>query len=208
MTLQSEPYPKRRLDALSGVLLLVTLAALVGTAWVRFFGTSNRPSAVVGGEAPPLRLIDAETGEPIVLVGLNDKVAWLVFWSAASPTGRPCLSALEAATRGLMAHPRFAMVSAAIETGDPAKVRATAREAGFHPRVYLADDETCRRFQVGNADPPLHILIDAGSRIMAMARGDGQPMMARFAELARERLEEIDPRGEDRFAAAPIHQRR
>ena len=38
--------------------------------------------------------------------------------------------------------------------------------------AYLATPETRRRFRAEVADPPLHILIDAGGRVLAMARGD------------------------------------
>ena len=106
----------------------------------------------MGVEAPPLRLIDPETSEPIVLAGLNDKVVWVVFWSAASPSGRSCLAELESASRRLRMHRRFAMVAAAVELDDPAKVQAAAREAGFQPPVYLAGPETRRRF---HAEAPI-----------------------------------------------------
>ena len=204
MDLESEPYPKRRIDPMSGLMMLVTLVAIAGAAWLRF-GRSSSPevaTAAVGVEAPPLRLIDPETSEPIVLVGLNGKVVWVVFWSAASPSGRSCLAELESASRRLRTHRRFAMVAAAVELDDPAKVRAAAREAGFQPPVYLAGAETRRRFHAEDADPPLHVLIDAGGRILAMARGDGQPTIGRIAEEARRRLDEIDPHGEMRFASA------
>ena len=124
MDMTGEPYPKRRIDAMSGVLMLVTVAALAGVAWMRL-GWSSTPvgsTAAVGAEAPPLRLIDLETSEPVVLVGLTSKVVWVVFWSAGSPSGQSCLTALEAATRRLRTHRRFAMVTAAVESDDPAAV--------------------------------------------------------------------------------------
>jgi hypothetical protein len=202
--LESEPYPKRRVDAMTGLMMLATLVALASAAWMRFGRSSSpvAPDATVGAEAPALRLIDPETAEPIVLVGLNDKVVWVVFWSAASPSGRACLSEVESASRRLRMHRRFAMVAAAVELEDPAKVRAAAREAEFQRPVYLAGPETRRRFRAESADPPLHVLIDAGGRILAMARGDGQPTIGRIAEQARRRLDEIDPGGEMRFASA------
>ena len=89
MDVTSEPYPKRRIDSMGGLMMLVTLAALCGTAWLRL-GRGSAPeatTAAIGVEAPPLRLIDPETSEPVVLVGLNSKVVWVVFWSAAAPSG-------------------------------------------------------------------------------------------------------------------------
>jgi hypothetical protein len=202
--LESEPYPKRRVDAMSGLMMLVTLVALAGAAWLRFDRSSSPAvsTAIVGAEAPPLRLTDPETSEPIVLVGLRDKVVWVVFWSAASPSGRSCLAELETASRRLRMHRRFATVAAAVEFDDPAKVQAAVRESEFKPPVYLAGAETRRRFHAESADPPLHVLIDSGGRILAMARGGGQPTIGRIAELARRRLDEIDPLGEIRFALA------
>ena len=135
MDVTSEPYPKRRIDSMSGLMMLVTLAALAGSAWLRF-GRSSAPEAstvAVGAEAPPLRLIDPETSEPVVLVGLNSKVVWVVFWSAASPSGRSCLAELEAASKRLRAHRRFAMVTAAVESDDPAAVREAVEAAGVEP---------------------------------------------------------------------------
>jgi hypothetical protein len=202
--LKSEPYPKRRIDAMSGVMMLVTFAALAGAAWLRF-GRSSSPessSAAVGAEAPPLRLIDLESSEPIVLVGLNRKVVWLVFWSAAAPSGRACLPELESASRRLRMHRQFAMVTAAVEVDDPSAVRAAIRAADFKLPAYLAGPETRQRFRAENADPPLHVLIDVGGRVLAMARGDGRPAIDRIAEEARRRLDELDPLGETRFASA------
>jgi hypothetical protein len=202
--LESEPYPKRRVDAMSGVMMLVTLAALAGAAWLRF-GRSSSPESsttAVGAEAPPLRLIDLESSEPIVLVGLNRKVVWLVFWSAAAPSGRACLPELESASRRLRMHRQFAMVTAAVEVHDPSAVRAAIRSADFQLPAYLAGPETRRRFGAENADPPLHVLIDVGGRVLAMARGEGRPAIDRIAEEARRRLDELDPLGETRFASA------
>ena len=201
--LESEPYPKRRIDAMTGVMMLLTLAALSGTAWLRLRPSPGASGATVGAEAPPLKLIDPETSEPIVLAGLKDKVAWVVFWSAGSESGRTCLAELETATSRLRMHRRFALVAAASAEGDDAaKIRSAARAAGFQQPVYLAGEETRRRFHAEACDPPLHVLIDAGSGILAMARGDGRPTIDRIAELARDRLDEIDPEGQTRFAVA------
>ncbi len=153
-----------------------------------------------------MRLIDPETSEPVVLVGLNSKVVWVVFWSAAAPSGRSCLAELESATKRLRSHRSFAMVTAAIESDDPTAVRRAVEASGVNLPAYLAAPETRRRFRAEVADPPLHILIDAGGRVLAMARGDG-PTIGRIAEVARRRLEELDPVGETRFAARADQER-
>jgi hypothetical protein len=209
LDVQGEPYPKRRVEPMSGLMLLVTVAALAGAAWLRFgrSSASGAPVAVVGAEAPPLRLSDPETAEPVVLAGLNTKVVWVVFWSAGAPSGRKCLAELETASRRLRMHRRFAMVTAAVEIDDPAAVRAVVREAGFTLPTYLVGAETRRRFHAENADPPLHVLIDAGGRVLAMARDNGSTSIGRMAEHARRRLDEIDPQGETRFASGSIRRR-
>lgn len=205
MDLKSEPYPKRRVDAMSGLMMLVTLAALLGAAWMRLGRSSPEPaSASVGADAPPLRLIDLQTSEPIVLLGLNQKVVWVVFWSAAAPSGRACLPELEAASRRLRLHRKFALVPAAVEVEDPSAVRAAIKAADFKLPAYLAGPETRRRFGAEKADPPLHVLFDVGGRILAMARGGSAPAIGRIAEEAQNRLDEVDPVGETRVASAMI----
>ncbi len=91
MEVTGEPYPKRRVDAMTGLMLAVTLAALAGTAWMRFGrpAASEGTTAAIGVPAPPLRLIDPATSEPVVLLGLNNKVVWAVFWSARRTPGEP-----------------------------------------------------------------------------------------------------------------------
>ncbi|MGZ3472402.1 MAG: hypothetical protein ACXVA6_20735 [Isosphaeraceae bacterium] len=80
---------------MSVLLALVTLVLVGWTAWLRF-GPASRPEPpAVGLALPPLRLLDLETAEPLVLLGAKGKVTWIVFWSAGSPSGRASLSKLE-----------------------------------------------------------------------------------------------------------------
>jgi hypothetical protein len=206
---KSEPYSKRRVEPMRRLMLLVTLVALAGAAWLRFGRSSafQASTAVVGAEAPPLRLNDLETSEPVVLAGLNTKVVWLVFWSARAASAQSCLGELETASRRLRMHRQFAMVTAAIEIDDPAAVRGAVQKADFKLPTYLAGAEARRRFHAESADPPLHVLLDAGGRILVMARGDSPSAIGRIAEEARRRLEEIDPLGETRFASTMLYAR-
>jgi hypothetical protein len=135
-------------------------------------------------------------------VGLQGKVVWVVFWSAEASSGRTCLAELAAAVKRLEAHRRFAVVTAAVEAGHPGRVRATVAAHGVDLPVYLAAPETRRQFGAENADPPLHVLIDADGRVLAMARGAGRPTLERIAEQAGRRLDELDPLGPTRFAGA------
>jgi hypothetical protein len=192
----------RRIDRLSAAMGVVTAAALLAAAWQRFGPSSAPEPLAVGAEAPLLRLLDLETSDPLVLVGLQGKVVWVVFWSAAAPSGRSCLPELAAAWKGLKAHRRFSLVTAAVEAGDPGRVRATVAASGVDLPVYLASPQTRRRFGAERGDPPLHVLIDDQGQVIAMARGAGRATIERIADLARRRLDELDPLGQTRFASA------
>ena len=79
---------------------------------------------------------------------------------------------------------------------------ALLRSNGIELPVYLASAATLRRFGTSSADPPLHVLIGADGRIAALARGSDDSTIARLAAMAQRRLDELDPHGTMRFAAA------
>jgi hypothetical protein len=101
----------------------------------------------------------------------------------------------------LEGHRRFALVTAAIESEDPAVVRAAVAASGVDLPVYLAGPETRRRYHTQTADPPLHIVIDTGGQVVTMARHAGPDTIDRIAKQVRRRLDELDPIGETRFAS-------
>ncbi|MGP0062702.1 MAG: TlpA family protein disulfide reductase [Isosphaeraceae bacterium] len=198
---------RRRIDVMSAMMAVVTVASIGGIAWLRYGPTSSSGHSPVtelamDSEAPPLRLLDLKTSEPLVLFGLGDRVVWVVFWSAGAASGRECLEELEPVWNRLKGHRRFAMVTAAVEVGEAARVRGVMEGNGVHLPVYLATPETQRQFHVQGGDPPLHVLIDAGGRVIAMARHAGRPTIDRIAAQVRRRLEELDPIGETRFASS------
>lgn len=191
-----------RIDWWTVFLGVATLTIVAATAWLRF-GPSPRPEPpAVGSALPPLRLISLENAEPLLLLGPKGKVVWVVFWSAGSASGRECLPRLEDAWKRLRPHARFAMVAAAVDSSQPDHVRTTITGARSSLPVYLAPPETCRRFGVAGADPPLHLLIDPQGKIAALARGSGQDTIDRLASQARSWLDELDPLRNTRFAAA------
>src|SRR5437870_2539718 len=105
------PAPQRKLDWPSALMALVACAALGWVAWLRFGpGTPVAPPAV-GAVAPPLRLLDLQQGQPLVLAGLRGRVVWLTFWSVNSSTVKHDLSALEAAWQHLKPWRQFALVA-------------------------------------------------------------------------------------------------
>ena len=193
-----------RIDWLTVFLGLATLVIVAGTAYLRF-GPAPRPEPpAVGSALPPLRLINLETSEPLVLLGLRGKVVWVVFWSAGSASGREGLPRLEEAWRRLKPHQKFTLVAAAVDSGQPDRVRKALADARSRLPVYLAGPETCRQFGVAGADPPLHLLVDPQGRVAALARGSGQETIDRLAAQARGWLDELDPLRNTRFAAAPV----
>ena len=192
--------PSHRLDRVSVLLALVTFVLVGWTAWLRF-GPASRPEPPAVGQAlPPLRLLDLETAEPLVLLGTKGKVSWIVFWSAGSPSGRASLAQLEGVWKRLKSHRRFTMVTAAANTDQPDRVRTALSEIHAAVPAYLAGPETLRRFGAELADPPLHLLVDGDGRIAALVRGAGQDTINRLETQVQRWLEEIDPLGNTRFA--------
>ncbi len=192
--------PSRRIDWLSVLLAAVTLVLVGGTAWLRF-GPPSRPEPLaVGQSLPPLRLQDLETAEPRLVLGSKGKVTWIVFWSADSPSGSSALANFESAWKRLKLHGRLTMVSAAINSEQPERVRSTLAEVHATVPSYIAGRETLKRFGVGLADPPLHLLVDGEGKIAALVRGGSQEIINRLASQVLRWLEEIDPLGSTRFA--------
>ena len=162
--------PSHRLDRVSVLLALVTLVLVGWTAWLRFSPATRPEPPAVGLALPPLRLLDLETAEPLVLLGVKGKVTWIVFWSAGSPSGKASLSKLEGVWKRLESHRRFTMVTAATNSDQPERVRAALAEIHATVPAYLAGPETLRRFGAELADPPLHLLVDGEGRIAALVR--------------------------------------
>lgn len=195
---------RRRPDPVTAIMMLVTATALLGAIWLKTKGTAvNEPR--VGAMAPPLRLLDMETSEPILLVGQRGKVVWAVFWSATSPSASSSLAAIERASVPLRARRRFAMVAAAVDTDQPARVRAAISESQVKLPVYLASAETLGRYTTGVGSAPLHVLIDAEGRISAIAREAGPQTIERIAGQAARLLDELGPLEDTRFASAMSH---
>jgi hypothetical protein len=194
--------PKRRsTDWTASVMAIVTVVCLVGAGWLRFQRTRAPELPAVGSPVPALELIDLETSEALVLLGQKGKVVWVVFWSADAPSGPAMLKELARVWPKLRPHRRFTLAAAAIDTDHPERVRAAAAEGGPEIPVYLATAAARRRFGVGGADPPVHLLIGPDARVTAMARGDSRQTIERIAEQAKAQIDQLDPAGETRFAS-------
>ena len=191
----------RRVDRLSLGLAVLTLIFLGWTAWLRFGPPSAPEPPSIGSALPPVKLLDLETGEPRLLVGLKGKVVWVVFWSAGSPSCQTVLPRLERAWKRLRLHRGFMFAAAATDFAEPDRVRAALAQSRTTLPAYLAAPETLRRLGARPADLPLHYLIDADGRVAAMARGDGQDTIDRLTAEAREWLEHLGPLESTRFAS-------
>jgi peroxiredoxin len=192
---------RRRVDGITAVMAVVTVASLVGAAWLRTRHQPANEPPTVGALAPPLRLLDPTTSEPIVLVGLRGKVVWVVFWSAEKPAGGSSLAAFQPAWNSLKAQGRFAMLAAAVEADKPDHVRAVAAENYVTLPVYLASAETRQRFGTLDVELPLSVLIDADGHIAALARGTSPQTIERIANQARRLLDGLGPADDLRFAS-------
>jgi hypothetical protein len=191
---------RRSVDWLSVVMATVTVAALLGAAWFKSGSFTARRSLSVGDRVPVLQFVDLDSSEPILMAGLKGKVVWIVFWSANEPAASSRLSAIARVSSRIRTHRRFSLVTAAVEAGEPERVRAVVAQSGVDLPVYLASPESLRRFAAENGDPPLNVLIDAEGQVIAIARGAGDATLERLADQAKRQLDELDPMGNTRFA--------
>ncbi len=198
----TELWTRRRIEPSSAMMIIVTATALVGSAWLHYRSGPADPPLSLGARVPPLQVFDLETSEPLVLLGLNGKVVWVTFWSIDSASAPSSLQALERVSKRLADHRRFAQVAAAVSGGKASEVRELLRSNRIGLPVYLASPALLRQFGTSSADPPFHVLIGADGRILALARGGDDSTIGRLAAMAQRRLDELDPQGATRFAAA------
>jgi hypothetical protein len=198
----TDVWTRRRLEPSSAIMIVVTAVALLSAAWVHYRSRPAIETLTVGARVPPLEVLDLDTSEPLVLLGHSGKLVWLTFWSADSATASSDLKLLDQATRPLTAHRRFVQMTAAVEAGKAGQIRSMLRSSKLKLPVYLAGAATLQRFGTSKADPPLHVLIGPDCRIIAIARGGDGATIARLASMAQQQLEELDPAGTTRFAAA------
>jgi hypothetical protein len=202
-TNDAQPAPashRARFDWTSALMAAVTIVALLGAAWFRSSSATKVKSLALGDPAPLLRLVDLDSSEPLLMLGLKGKVVWIVFWSAEAHDAPKTVAAIARASSKIKAHRRFTMLTAAVEADKPDKVRAVVNETKVDLPVYLASADSRLRFGAENADPPLHVLIDALGQVIAIARGAGQSTLDRIADQAQSELEQLDPQGNTRFA--------
>lgn len=178
-------------------MALVTTVALAWGAWLRFGPPPPAEPPGIGGTPPPLGLLDANTEEPLVLLGLKGRVVWLTFWTAGSPAD---LGTLDRVWARFRLRNRFTMVAAAVDSAAPGRVRAVVDHARSGLPVYLATPQTCRAFGALPPNLPLHVLIDETGRVGAVAQGSSRELLDRLQGQAERWLDELEPIGKTRFA--------
>jgi hypothetical protein len=198
----------RRVDWLSLLMAVITLAAIGWAAWRHLARADRLTPLSVGSHVPPLALLDLDKSERLLMTGQKGKVVWLFFWSADSARGREELTRLKPFWTRLRQHERFSPVAAAVDYDRPDRVRSVYSEMHATFPAYLAPPETLRRFAVGTSDPPLHVLIDAGGQIAVLARAESPEALRRLAAQVQGWLDALDPRGPSRFASAGREARR
>lgn len=198
-----DDFGERR-DRPSVALGLITLGLVAATIWLRFGPGLWTAPPKVGSHLPPTRFGRLEDAEPLLLLGIEGRVTWLVFLSAESADGLAVLPQLEAVWKKLSPSRRFALVAAAVDQGGPERLRAALAQYEGRGRLplYRADRDARRVFGVDGADPPWHFLVDPEGRIAAIARGSGKEMIDRLAKQASRWLEAMEPLDEAYFASA------
>ena len=178
-------------------MALITSVALAWAAWLHFGPPPAPEPPSPGSFPPPLRLLDADDGEPVVLLG-RGKVVWLTFWSAASPSAATDLAQLERSRSALKGRRAFLPVLAAVDADTPERLLVARERSEAGLPVYVAPPEVRRAFGVGS--PPLHVLLDSDGRVSAVAAGWGDATLERLARRAQAALDELEPSGRVRFA--------
>lgn len=182
-------------------MALVTSLALAWTVWLRFGSETAVEPPTVGTTVPPLRLLDATTAQPIVLVGLRGRVVWITFWSTNTPD---VFAQLDRVWGRLGSRHGFSMVTAAVDAHASERVRTLVGQSKSSLPVYLASSETCRTFGVTDSNLPLHLLVDEDGHVGAIAQGAGNETFSRLAVLAERWLDDREPLGKTRFTTHDV----
>ena len=182
-------------------MALVTSLSLAWVAWLRLGPAPAPEHPSPGSFPPPLRLIDLDDGEPVVILN-RGKVAWLTFLSAREPNAPADLARLEQARAALRARRQFLPVLAVLDADTPASRREALAMARAGTPMYEAPPAVGRAYGVGT--PPLHLLIGADGRVSAVARGWADATLERLARHAKGALDELEPPGRAHFARAEL----
>jgi len=194
----------RKFDPVSALMAVVAAIAILWAGWLRF-GPPPLPEPLApGAKLPPLKLIDPETNEPILLLGLRDKVVWVTFWSANAPQALSDLADLQRIWTRFSPRSKFAMVAVAVDLEEPGPLLEMLANTKASLPAYLAEKQTRNRFGTDAVRLPMHLLIDETGKVSAVAQGRDGATFARLTEQTKQRLDAIDPIGQPRFVWGEI----
>ena len=192
-----------RIDWISAIMA-ITASLLLGLGAYGWFMRARADIAkperpAVATVPPPLHLVDPVTGESVVLVGLQGKVVWVSFISAASKTTESEYASLTQVWKRLHLHQMFAMAVVASPTDSRDVVKALTTKSSETFPTYIASEETAAAFGVNPSNLPFHMVVDPSGKVAAIG---GEGMIERLARDATQWLDQIEPTGWTRFAQA------
>jgi hypothetical protein len=137
-----EGLPRGRFDPVNAMMALVASIAIASLIWTRFGPVPPVEAPRVGSALPMLHLLDPETSEPLLLLGLRGKVVWVCFWSSASPSSHADVAELDRQWTRLKSLKRFAMAAVSVDAdrAGAEAVRAAVAASGATLPVYRGRD--------------------------------------------------------------------
>jgi len=190
-----------RWTARQSAAMAVALALLAASAWI-YLGVRDRAAPLlVGSRFPPTRLERLADADPLLVLGQEGRVTWLVFLPIDAREGLEPLAQLESHWRKFRANSRFSLVAAAVDNHQPSRAPALGEYRGRLP-LYVADGEVQHLFGVDRVDSLRHILIGPRGRIDLIADGSDGETIDRVAHRARLWLDALAPPRDARFFLA------
>jgi len=191
-----------RCSVCPSVSMVIALAFLAASAWL-WLGVGERSSPpVVGSRFPPTRLERLKDADPLLVLGLEGRVTWLVFLPIDAPGGLELLAQLEPFQRQFRSNRRFSLIAATVGSNGPDHPSATLEGYRGHLPLYVADGDVQRLFGVDRVDSPRHILIGPRGRIDLIADGSSRETIDRVARRTRLWLDALAPPRDARFFLA------
>lgn len=174
------------------------LALVAASAWI-YLGFRNRSAPLlVGSRFPPTRFERFEDADPLLVLGLEGRVTWLVFLPIDAREGLEPLAQLESHWREFRSNSRFSLVAATVDHQRPVSSSALGEYRGRLP-LYVADGDVQHLFGVDRVESLRHILIGPRGRIDVIANGSDQETIDRVARRARLWLDALAPPRDARF---------
>lgn len=176
----------------------IALGLLAASGWIYASIRDRSEPLLVGSRFPPTRLERFADADPLLVLGQEGRVTWLVFLPIDGREGLEPLAKLETHWRKFRANRRFSLITAAV---DNHQSPALGEYRGRLP-LYVAGGEVQRLFGVDRAGSLRHILIGPRGRIDLIADGSNAETIDRVARRARLWLDAMAPPRDARFFLA------